>query len=164
MRQIIARALIYHARLGAVSLKRIKSERHLPEKLRNICMKNVQVKLICANELLLSQYLNYFLSRPFHIIVTFLYLEPCERAIYQVDVRSFDRLDFPFIKKINKIIAERYIIMYYSNEDVKIYTTSELVTFSSFISSIGGNLGLFVGFSFIGVVLFVCNLLEKLFA
>lgn len=55
----------------------------------------------------------------------------------------------------------RYLAMYYATTDVKISTTSKLINVSTFISSVGGNLGLFVGFSFISGFFFIYNCLEK---
>ena len=55
----------------------------------------------------------------------------------------------------------RYINMYYSTTNIKISTTSKLLNLSSFVSSVGGNLGLFVGFSFLSAVTCLFKLLER---
>ena len=55
----------------------------------------------------------------------------------------------------------RYWSMYYAETDVKVSTTSQLINVPTFISSIGGNLGLFVGFSFISAFFFIYNCLGK---
>ena len=59
--------------------------------------------------------------------------------------------------------ASRWIYMSYSTTKVKISTTSRLIEFASFVGSVGGNLGLFVGFSFISMFFFVYEQLEKWF-
>ena len=56
----------------------------------------------------------------------------------------------------------RAIYIYYSTTNVRLSSTSKLVSLSSFISSIGGNLGLFVGFSFMSVLLYVYKCLVKM--
>jgi hypothetical protein len=41
--------------------------------------------------------------------------------------------------------------MYYTTADVTTYTSDRMINFPTFISATGGNLGLFVGFSFLGI-------------
>ena len=55
-------------------------------------------------------------------------------------------------KKKNTTSFTRYITMYYTTAHVAIFTSEELIDFSTFISATGGNLGLFLGISFLGVV------------
>ena len=55
----------------------------------------------------------------------------------------------------NEIKNYRYLSLYYGTTDVKVSTTSELIDFSTFISNVGGNLGLFVGFSVLGGFFFI---------
>ena len=67
----------------------------------------------------------------------------------------------------NNIISDEYglfraILMYYATTDVKVSSTAKLISLSSFISSIGGNLGLFVGFSFLSVLLFMYKILKRM--
>ena len=68
--------------------------------------------------------------------------------------------------EINKTEKEtepgyRYVAMYYATANVKISTRSKLINLSTFISSTGGNLGLFVGFSFISGFFYIYGLLEN---
>ena len=56
----------------------------------------------------------------------------------------------------------RHILISYSKNIVTAMTTSKLVDLATFISSIGGNLGLFVGFSLINSLFFLFEQLEKL--
>ena len=42
--------------------------------------------------------------------------------------------------------------MYYTSSDVTTLTENQLIDFSGFVSAIGGNLGLFLGFSFLGMI------------
>ena len=55
----------------------------------------------------------------------------------------------------NEIENYRYLSLYYGTTNVKVSTTSELIDFPTFISNVGGNLGLFVGFSVLGGFFFV---------
>merc|ERR1719414_1227180 len=87
----------------------------------------------------------------------------CKKSEYNVGLQSFDRLSFINIddKAYDVSAAKkeptRAIFMYYSSTDITVSTTSKLISLSSFISSIGGNLGLFVGFSFLSVFFFIHN-------
>ena len=56
----------------------------------------------------------------------------------------------------------RHILISYSKNIVAAMTTSKLVDLATFISSIGGNLGLFVGFSLINSLFFLFEQAEKL--
>ena len=93
----------------------------------------------------------------------------CKKSSYEVGIQSFDRLSMIDIQegkdenKDSKEAPARAIYLYYSTTDIKVSTTSKLISLSSFISSIGGNLGLFVGFSFLSTFFFFYNFLERAF-
>ena len=55
----------------------------------------------------------------------------------------------------------RFIKVYYTTGDELIFSSDRLVDFSNFISSVGGNLGLFLGFSFLGLLLTFFERAEK---
>ena len=57
--------------------------------------------------------------------------------------------------------TSRKIVISYATRTVKVITTSRLIDLPSFISSVGGNLGLFVGFSFINMFFFLYEEIEK---
>ena len=42
------------------------------------------------------------------------------------------------------------ILFYYATTSIQIVTEDRMINFSNFVSAVGGNLGLFVGFSFLG--------------
>ena len=109
----------------------------------------------------------------------------CKKSKYRVGVQTYDKLSFVSIKDpppnstldkstntetgqdssdINKKenMRSRAIYIYYSTTNVRLSSTSKLISLSSFISSIGGNLGLFVGFSFMSVLLYVYKCLVKM--
>ena len=46
----------------------------------------------------------------------------------------------------------RYIYLYYTTADETRISSELLIDFVGFISAIGGNLGLFLGFSFMGMI------------
>ena len=63
-----------------------------------------------------------------------------------------------------KITAEdwpRYVYVYFTTADETRYESDRLVDFSTFISSIGGNLGLFMGFSFMGMIFALFGWIER---
>ena len=90
-------------------------------------------------------------------------LEPCEYIQYTADTLSYDKYTtvsiFPEDQNTSNVLSEnqtieedesKAIIFYYSSTEVDVYTTDLLVNFSNFVSSVGGNLGMFIGFSFLG--------------
>ena len=92
----------------------------------------------------------------------------CKKSAYNVGLQSFDRLSFINIEETTndentaKKDSSRAIFMYYSTTDIKVSTTSKLISLSSFISSIGGNLGLFCGFSFLSSFFYVYRIIQGL--
>ena len=93
----------------------------------------------------------------------------CKKSAYNVGLQSFDRLSFINIEETPdddsaaKKESTRAIFMYYSTTDIKVSTTSKLISLSSFISSIGGNLGLFCGFSFLSSFFYVYKIFQGIF-
>ena len=114
----------------------------------------------------------------------------CHKSSYHVGIQTFDQLSIVSIDEkqqpnstmdhgnenyktstnhveneqsaTNENKPARTILLYYSTTNVRISSTSTLISLSSFISSIGGNLGLFVGFSFMSVFLVVYKCLTKI--
>ena len=52
--------------------------------------------------------------------------------------------------------------MYYTTSDVATFTEDRLIDFSGFVSAVGGNLGLFLGFSFLGMLFSLYEYLENM--
>ena len=50
----------------------------------------------------------------------------------------------------------------YATTEVKVITQELLISFSNFISSIGGNLGMFIGFSCFGVFSWAFDLVKRI--
>ena len=55
----------------------------------------------------------------------------------------------------------RIVQLYYTTTDVKVSKTSLRLDFNTFISNVGGNLGLFLGFSIIGGMFFMLDLVVQ---
>ena len=55
----------------------------------------------------------------------------------------------------------RRMMISYATTSIKVTTTSKLIDVASFISSVGGNLGLFVGFSFTSMFFMMYDKIEK---
>ena len=49
-------------------------------------------------------------------------------------------------------LERRFFYVYFTSADETTYNSDRLVDFANFISSVGGNLGLFLGFSFLGLL------------
>ena len=112
----------------------------------------------------------------------------CQTSAYEVGIQTYDLLSFVNIggdisndtnetsynvndtdkskqktkrtKKI-KISSTRSISIYFATTDVKVYTTSYKIDFNTFISNVGGNLGLFVGFSVLGGLFFIYDFIAS---
>ena len=56
----------------------------------------------------------------------------------------------------------RIIKIYYSTTDVKVSEEIDIIDLATFVGSIGGNLGLFLGFSFLGLFNAVWDFLPQL--
>ena len=57
--------------------------------------------------------------------------------------------------------STRVIILFYTTTDVKISKTSLKVDLNTFVSNVGGSLGLFIGFSVLGVMFFIHDLISS---
>ena len=64
-------------------------------------------------------------------------------------------------QSVYKLNLSRKVLVSYASTNIKVTTTSRLIDLASFISSVGGNLGLFVGFSFINMFFFLYEQIEK---
>ena len=53
------------------------------------------------------------------------------------------------------------IITITTTTDVTTYTEARLIDFSGFVSAVGGNLGLFLGFSFLGMLFDLYDYIEN---
>ena len=84
----------------------------------------------------------------------------CEQATFDVGVQTYDSLSKI---SINADARDRPISMYYATTDVRVSTTSALIDLATFISNVGGNLGLFVEFSILGGLFFIYDFLADRF-
>ena len=112
----------------------------------------------------------------------------CATSAYDVGIQTYDQLSFVNIgedisndtseksynlndtskskqktkkpKKAN-IPSTRTLGIYFATTDVKVYTTSYKIDLNTFISNVGGNLGLFVGFSVLGGLFFIYDFIAS---
>ena len=56
----------------------------------------------------------------------------------------------------------KQIYVYYSSTEVNVLTEEFILDFSNFISAIGGNLGMFIGFSFLGFFSWFYDMVDRL--
>ena len=57
----------------------------------------------------------------------------------------------------------KFIMFYYSTTELKIETKELLLNFPNFLSAVGGNLGMFIGFSFLGFFSSFYDMMKLLF-
>ena len=57
----------------------------------------------------------------------------------------------------------KFIMFYYSTTELKIETKELLLNFPNFLSAVGGNLGMFIGFSFLGFFSAFYDMMKLLF-
>ena len=75
------------------------------------------------------------------------------------DIKKNDKIDR---NQNYKTDYGKEILFYYSTTEIKVITEDKIINFSNFISAVGGNLGLFIGFSFLGFFSCFYNLIEFL--
>ena len=98
-----------------------------------------------------------------HITTAQYFLDPCEYIKYEAQTLSYDKFssitiipdnnDTNNLSDNNQIAREdedKMIIFYYYTTEIEVITVDLLINFSNFLSAIGGNLGMFIGFSFFG--------------
>ena len=112
----------------------------------------------------------------------------CQTSVYDVGIQTYDLLSFvkvggdisnattetssnvndtnkpkskPKKTKKSKISSTRSLNIYFATTDVKVYTTSYKIDLNTFISNVGGNLGLFVGFSVLGGLFFIYDFIAS---
>ena len=112
----------------------------------------------------------------------------CQTSVYDVGIQTYDLLSYVNIggdisnattetssnvkdtnkpkektkkTKKSKISSTRSFTFYFATTDVKVYTTSYKIDLNTFISNVGGNLGLFVGFSVLGGLFFVYDFIAS---
>ena len=91
------------------------------------------------------------------------FLDPCEFVRYEAQTLSYDKFSsftiIPNNNEANNLSDEnqtageeedKMIIFYYYTTEIEVITVDLLINFSNFLSAIGGNLGMFIGFSFFG--------------
>ena len=101
---------------------------------------------------------------------------PCQKTDFSVGILEFDERSHIHIKEkkkngvnvstdsdkeIGNDIDYFKIRLYYSTMDVKVSTTVNLIDVPTFVGSIGGNLGLFLGFSFLGSLQVIADNFRK---
>ena len=110
-------------------------------------------------------------------ILRYLFLAPCQSSTYEVGQQTYDRLSYVNIPYYQTNITDamendvnaaelnspskRFLNMYYATTNVKVSTTSLKIDVSTFISNVGGNLGLFVGFSVLGSLFFIYDFITS---
>ena len=67
------------------------------------------------------------------------------------------------INAVSKPIETSGINIFYSTTDIRVESVEVLVDFNSFISSVGGSLGLFLGFSFLGFLSLFYDCIKTLY-
>ena len=67
------------------------------------------------------------------------------------------------VNKTNATAFARSLVMYYTTADVTTYSSERIIDLPTFISSTGGNLGLFIGFSFMGILFSMYEWIEQQF-
>ena len=102
---------------------------------------------------------NQYIISIIHLIL--FHTAHCEQATFNVGVQTYDALSKISIGEEG---SSRDISIYYATTGVRLSTTSALIDLSTFISNVGGNLGLFVEFSILGGLFFIYDFLAVRFA
>ena len=88
----------------------------------------------------------------------YLFLEKCEAPKYDVKILTWGLNDLSLYPKakIDRIKNEKWLFIYFDKTDVVYYQQIPILSIWSFISSAGGSIGLFLGFSCYSVLSY-CN-------
>ena len=126
-----------------------------------------------------------------NICIIFYILAPCDLSKYSVGLGTFDsrsalmlplstciepeeskkdieynnpgKEDSPTNENSPDVCSNRLITLFYSTTDVKVSTTNLRVDFNTFVSNVGGSLGLFIGFSVLGGFFFIYDYISSKF-
>ena len=102
------------------------------------------------------------------IHLTSFYTAHCEQVTFDVGIQTYDALSKINIREEEDGTREekdkRDISIYYATTGVRVSTTSALIDLATFISNVGGNLGLFVEFSILGGLFLVYDFLAVRFS
>ena len=71
--------------------------------------------------------------------------------------------DMPMNENSPDVCTNRLIALFYSTTDVQVSTTNLRVDFNTFVSNVGGSLGLFIGFSVLGGFFFIYDYITSKF-
>ena len=108
------------------------------------------------------------------------FTESCTINSYEAQFISYDKSDMvrsiSVLKNIKTKTSEKIpmnavskpvetsaIFFFYSTTDIRVESVEILVDFNSFISSVGGSLGLFLGFSFLGFLSLFYDCIKTLY-
>ena len=89
---------------------------------------------------------------------------PCKTTTYEAGILKFQQDPYGVWhnkSKTNSASFKRTVAMYFTTTDVTTYTEARLIDFSGFVSAVGGNLGLFLGFSFLGMLFDLYGYIEN---
>ena len=95
------------------------------------------------------------------IFAIILFIAHCQKTTYIIGKLAYDSFSGINIQWEHDNDTRRTVNIYYETNNVKISTTSVLIDLPTFISNVGGNLGLFVGFSVLGGLFFIYDLIAK---
>ena len=104
-------------------------------------------------------------------------LEPCKATGYELETITYDAKS-KMAHNMIKVHYQKYnigsttynhsedgssttVIIQYSTTDISVTERTKLISGNSFVSSVGGNLGLFVGFSFMDSLFAIYNFIHE---
>ena len=82
---------------------------------------------------------------------------------YKESAEGSGDIPMPTTAKPTDPYATQEFKVYFSATHQTMYSSSRLLDFPSFVSSVGGNLGLFLGFSFLGICFPILELIENIY-
>lgn len=96
------------------------------------------------------------------MVLLYFLLAPCETTTYEVDKTAFDATEISVGNLLmNQSFEHPGFGLYYSTTNIKVSIETKLIDLFTFISNVGGNLGLFLGFSIIGGMFFMLDLVVQ---
>ena len=80
-----------------------------------------------------------------------------------IQYNNLGKDDSPMNENSPAVCTNRGIALFYSTTVVKVSTTNLRVDFNTFVSNVGGSLGLFIGFSVLGGFFFIYDYISSKF-
>ena len=113
----------------------------------------IEYQLGMIKKLVHFQFPEPWINKPIIFFILICFLEKCARSLYNIKMELYgyqDGLDYYFPISLMEQLdfkGQQLLYVYYETQDVSYYQQIPVLSFWGFLSSAGGSIGLFLGFS-----------------